>query len=87
MRRTPTTPTPIARAIGTAASTATSDVDLAPVVAVLSERFAGVAEPTVIVKLVEDTAAEFENARILDFIPVLVQHRCMDRLRLMHQHR
>jgi hypothetical protein len=58
-----------------------AELDLAPVVETLSSRFAGVADRDQINELVVTAAAQFAAAPIRDYVPVLVQHLCADRLR------
>ena len=55
------------------------DEPLAAIAESLRERFHHVAAPT-IRHLVHDVAAEFHDARIKEYVPVLTAHICRDRL-------
>ncbi len=57
------------------------ELDFGPVVDSLVERFATVADRHQINDLVAAEAARFSDARIREYVPILVQHRCADRLR------
>jgi hypothetical protein len=59
------------------------EIDLGPVVDTLAMRFAAVADRVEIDELVSQTAGQFASARIREFVPVLVQHLCADRLRAL----
>jgi hypothetical protein len=55
--------------------------DLEPIVDTLATKFGSVVDRHQINDLVTNAAAQFVSAPIRDYVPILVQHLCADRLR------
>ncbi len=63
--------------------TATMEPALAALIERLLVRFEHRIEPQIIEETVRICAAQFEDARIADYIPLLTEHRCDSQLRAL----